>query len=229
MQAAAADVYEFLINPDSKPFKYVDEAGRISGIDADILDSVAHEGGFIYKLVQHDFDTILQDVADCKADAAISALSVTAERAEGVLFSSPYLSGNQHIYVRMMLGDETSLASELIQKVGVKGGTTAELHISGSEAEYGISIEKYPDYASLFDALNKGDIDAVVADEYLAKPFADEYDVMVIGDPISVEVYAVAVCPEKPELLEKVNAGLDAIRENGVLDYIILDNLSVSE
>lgn len=225
LQAVSADPYTILINPDSKPFKYVDDEGKIGGIDPDIMAAIAAAGGFEYELVSQDFEKLLADVSECKADAAISAISVTEDREQNVLFSASYLISNQHIYVKMELGDETSLASEKISKVGVKKATTAEDHAADLAAEAGFAVETYHDYAALFEALDKGEVDAVVADEYLAKPFADEYDVMVIGAPLSVERYAIAVCPERTDLYEAVTLGLEEIRENGTLDRIILENL----
>ena len=35
--SAAADSIKVAINPDSKPFKYYDENGAFSGIDADVM------------------------------------------------------------------------------------------------------------------------------------------------------------------------------------------------
>ncbi len=224
-QAVSADPYTILINPDSKPFKYIDDDGEIEGIDPDILAETAKAGGFEYELKSVGFDELLSDVAECKADAAISAISVTGERAQNVLFSSIYLAGNQHIYVKPELADETSLDSELIGKVGVKASTTAETNVSKLAEKSGFMVLTYADYASVFSALESGEVDAVVADEYLAKPFADDYDVMVIGNPISAERYAIAVCVKQKELFDRINKGLEAIRGDGTLDQIILENL----
>ena len=68
--------------------------------------------------------------------------------------------------------------------------------------------------------LNRGEkpneadeIDAAVADELLAKSFVDSYaDIMTIGQPLSAEVYAIAVCPSNTELLQTLNNGLNELR-----------------
>ena len=38
----SADTITIAINPDSKPFKYYNEEGEFSGIDADVINALSH-------------------------------------------------------------------------------------------------------------------------------------------------------------------------------------------
>ncbi len=226
VQIAAAEQITAAINPDSKPFKYINAQGEISGIDAEVIHAIGGLMDLEVKLLPMDFDEILSSVAECEVDLAISALTWTEERGKNVLFSAPYALGSQVIYVKNEKAEVTSLDSPEIKIVGVKGETTAEDNVKQLAEQNDFEIKTYGYYAELFAALEKGEIDAAVSDDFLAKQFLDEYsDLISVGVPISKGPYAIAVCPREPELLDKINAGLEELRNNGVLDHIILDNL----
>lgn len=224
--SAAADPIKVAINPDTKPFKYLDENGEFAGIDAEVINIVARSQDLEIELVPMEFSEIIDAVASCEVDAAISALTLTENRSKLVSFTDPYVMGAQSVYVLAKNDDWKDISDPSIKTIGAKTGTTSEDSVTVISDMNKVESKLYQDYESLFKALEDGEIDAAVADELLAKSFVDSYaDIMTIGQPLSAEVYAIAVCPSNTELLQTLNKGLNELRRNGTLDQIVLDNL----
>jgi glutamine transport system substrate-binding protein len=105
-------------------------------------------------------------------------------------------------------------------KVGVQLGTTGD--IAASEIE-GVEVVRYDEITQAFQALANGDIDAIVndgptsADIIKSNP---EYNVVLVGEPFTDELYGVAVRKDAPEVLEAINAGLATIKADGTYDEI---------
>lgn len=224
--SVAADPIKVAINPDTKPFKYLDENGEFAGIDAEVINIVARSQDLEIELVPMEFSKIIDAVASCEVDAAISALTLTENRSKLVSFTDPYVMGAQAVFVRSKNDGWKDISDPSIKIVGAKSGTTSEDSVTIISDMNKVESIFYTDYESLFKALENDEIDAAVADELLAKSFVDSYaDIMTIGQPLSAEVYAIAVCPSNTELLQTLNNGLNELRRNGTLDQIVLDNL----
>jgi polar amino acid transport system substrate-binding protein len=67
-----------------------------------------------------------------------------------------------------------------------------------------------------------GDVDAVVADNVMALGYVGKYPdkLKAVGEPLTGESIAIAVCKTKPELLDKINTGLRAVLEEGIIDQL---------
>ena len=85
------------------PFAYVKNS-RVIGYDVDIAARFCQEYGYRLKIVQLKFDGVLASVQSGKCDFASCGITVTEERAESVLFSSPnYHSG---VVLAVLKGNE---------------------------------------------------------------------------------------------------------------------------
>ena len=227
---AAADPIKVAINPDTKPFKYLDENGEFAGIDADVINSIAEAEGLEIEFVEIEFNEIMDAVASCEVDAAISALTKTENRSKMVSFSEPYIMGLQSAFIRLKNDGWKDISDPAVKILGAKSGTTSEENSRIAAERLNLELKHYPDYAELFEALENDEIDAAISDELLAKQFVDSYgDMMTIGQPLTSEPYAIAVCPDNTELLEAINNGMNELRKNGSLDEILLKNLNPAE
>ncbi len=71
-------------------------------------------------------------------------------------------------------------------------------------------------------ALNQDKVDAVVIDNEPAKVFVAENEgLTLIEDAYDEEEYAIAVAKDNTELLEKINASIENLKETGKLQEII--------
>jgi len=202
------------------PFEMVDEATKqIVGYDIDLLTAVAKEGGFEVEFINVGFDPLLAGIANCQYDAAISAITITEERAQSMAFSDPYFSAGQVVTVRF---DEAAIAGkdDLSGKtVGAQIGTTGALEV---EKLSGATLKTYDTVDLAFQDLMNGQIDAVIADNPLAIGYVgtNPDKLKTVGEVFTDENYGVAVCKTDTELLAKINAGLAAVKASGLADEL---------
>ena len=202
------------------PFEMVDEATKqIVGFDIDLMNGIAKAGGFEVEYINVSWDPLLAGVAQCQYDAAISAMTITEERAQSMGFSDPYFAAGQVVTVRF---DETGIASkdDLSGKtVGAQIGTTGAFEV---EKISGATLKTYDTVDLAFQDLMNGQIDAVIADNPLAIGYVGQNPdkLKTVGEVFTDEHYGVAVCKTNTELLAKINAGLAAVKASGLADEL---------
>lgn len=219
------------INAEFEPFVYKDGAGQVVGFDIDLITALAKAGNFEVTYIDMPFEQLLAQVASGELDAAMSAITVTAERAERVNFSDVYFQSGkapvsyfnpgQGLAVR---NDETTIAgadnltSQV--KVGVKADTTGAQYIA---TETDAEAVVYPEAVDAFAALRNGDVEAVVIDiPVIVRYITTNVDtgIRITGAPLTDEQYAVAVRPTRADLLARINAALAQIQKDGTYDQL---------
>ena len=94
------------------PYGYVDTDGLISGVSVDLWRRVAEQMEWSFKLIPvSDIDSILSGLEQGRFDAAIGAITITAERAARVDFSYPAHRSGVAIAVRKETGPLFALMS----------------------------------------------------------------------------------------------------------------------
>lgn len=203
------------------PFEYVNEqTKKIEGFDIDLFKAIAEKEDLNVEFVNVAWDPLLAGVAQGQYDAAISSISILPERKEKMLFSEPYFKVGQLVTVRK---DNTDINSkdDLAGKVaGAQIGTTGSFAIEDIE---GATLKTYDDIGLAFQDLINGQIDAVVADNPLAYGYAGKNPdkLKTVGDVFTSEDIGIAVSKTKPELLAKINSGLKAVMDEGLIEELI--------
>src|SRR4030042_1808448 len=106
------------------PFEYIDDAtGEIVGFDIDVMNALAERANLDIEFINVAWDPLLAGMAQGTYDCAISCITITAERAEKMLFSTPYFTAGQIVVVRK---DNMTFTSKdnLTGEVGAQLGTT---------------------------------------------------------------------------------------------------------
>jgi len=87
----------------------------------------------------------------------------------------------------------------------------------------GATLKTYDDIGLAMQDLMNGQIDAVIADN----PLAWEYEgknpdkLKTVGEVFTGEFYGIAVCKDNTELVEKINAGLKAVKDEGLIEQFV--------
>lgn len=202
------------------PFEYVDEQTKeIVGFDIDLMNAIAEKEGLDVEFVNVSWDPLLAGMAQCQYDAAISAMTITPERAEQFNFSEPYFAAGQIVTVAIDNAEITGKDSLVGKTVGAQLGTTGAIEVEKME---GVTLKNYDDIGLAFQDLMNGQIDAVVADNPLALGYVGQNPdkLKVVGEVFTDEYYGIAVCKENTELLEKINSGLAKVKEEGLIDQL---------
>ena len=198
------------------PFEYVDEGSKeIVGFDIDLIKAIAADQGIEIEIVPVEWDALLAGVSQCQYDAAISAVTITAERAKTMLFSDPYINAGQ--IVTIVAGNTSITGPDDLAglTVGAQIGTTGSMEVEN----YGGELKTYDTVDLAYLDLINGQIDAVVADYPTALSFVGQSDgqLVNVGEVFTDESYGIAVCNKNAALLEQINAGLNAVMSEGLI------------
>lgn len=202
------------------PFEYR-EGGEVRGFDADIINEIATRIGLETDWVDSPFDTIFTDLASGQFDVVISGATITPEREEQVNFSIPYFASLQALTVQEDSGIATFDDVGEGHVVSVQSGTTGELWAEENLVPQGAEIRAFPDYPPVYNALEAGQVDAVVYDESSAvAEVADRPGLELVDTVDTDEAYGIAVDPNNPDLLDAVNEALQGMIDDGTYDQI---------
>jgi polar amino acid transport system substrate-binding protein len=202
------------------PFEYR-EGGEVRGFDADIINEIAGRIGLETEWVDSPFDTIFTDLAAGQFDVVISGATITPEREEQVNFSIPYFASLQALTVQEDSGISSFEDVGDGMVVAVQSGTTGELWAEDNLQPQGAEIRAFPDYPPLYNALEAGQVDAVVFDESSAVPEVDSRPGIALVDTVDTdEAYGIAVDPNNADLLDAVNEALQGMIDDGGYDQI---------
>lgn len=150
------------------PYEFFKD-GKIIGYDPDIIDTFTPKLGVKAQLVDTAWNGIIPALYAKKFDIIVSAMTITKERAEKVLFSMPYADASNVILLR---ADESRIktADDLSGKiVGVQIGSAAAGIIKTFEAKLKAAgkpgyadVKQYEHYPEAYQDLINKRIDAVV-------------------------------------------------------------------
>jgi len=184
------------------------------------MTAIAEKEGLDIEFVNVAWDPLLAGIAQCQYDAAISAMTITEERKKQFLFSDPYFAAGQIVTVRKDNTDITGKDDLGGKVVGAQIGTTGSFEVEKIE---GATLKTYDDIGLAYQDLINGQIDAIVADNPLALGYVGENPdkLKAVGEVFTEENYGIAVCKTKEDLLAKINAGLKAVKEEGLIEKLV--------
>ena len=204
-----------------EPFESVVD-GEPVGFDIDLVREVAEELDLSLEIKDTDFDAIQSGDAlnSDQCDLAISAMTITGERARVLDFSSPYFDASQALVVAKGSGID-SLDDLAGQWIGVQGGTTGELYVTDN-APASADVMPLKDAAAMEEALSTRAVDAAVYDNtVVGDVVANNPDLEVSAEFDTGEQYGMAVKKNgNVDLLRSVNKVLATLEENGRYDEI---------
>ena len=206
-------------NATFPPYEFVDDAGKIVGIDAEIAAAVAEKLGMELEIKDMEFDSLLTAVQSKTIDIALAGMTVTDERKLAVNFSDTYAKGVQVIIVPEDSAIKT-VDDLKDKKIGVQTGTTGDIYCTDEFGQE--NVKQYQNGALAVAALKNTQVDCVVIDNEPAKNFVKANEGLKILDTeYANEDYAAAIAKENTELLEKFNTALAELKADGTVDKII--------
>ena len=195
-------------NATFPPYEMTTDAGTIEGIDVDTAQAIAEKLGLELQIDDMDFDAALLSVQQGKADIAMAGITVTDERMAVMSFSDSYATGIQSVIVPEG------------KKIGTQRGTTGYLYCSDDFGED--AVVAYDNGLTAVQALNNGQVDAVVIDNEPAKAYVESNPGLKILDTsYAEEDYAIGMNKSNTALLEAVNAALEELKADGTLQAIV--------
>ena len=200
------------------PYEMTTDAGEFEGIDIETAQAIADKLGLELQIDDMDFDAALLSVQQGKADIVMAGVTVTDERKAVMDFSDSYATGIQSIIVPE--GSDITSPDDLAgKKIGTQRGTTGYIYCSDDFGED--SVVAYDSGLTAVQALNNGQVDAVVIDNAPATEYvAANPGLKVLDTSYAEEDYAIGMA-KGSSLEAAVNAALEELKADGALQAIV--------
>jgi arginine/lysine/histidine/glutamine transport system substrate-binding/permease protein len=212
---APASPWEVGTEPAFPPFEMKDEAtGDLTGFDIELMTAMGEAAGREVKFITLPFDGLIPALQSKTISAAISGMTITAERAQTIDFSRPYFKAGLAIAVQEGNDSIKSLDDLKGKRIAVAIGTTGADQAAQVE---GATVSTFDNSPLALQELLNGRVDAVVNDlpvTLYAIREANLTGLKIVGELVTEEYYGVAL-PKNSENLEAMNTALETLLENG--------------
>ncbi len=203
--------------PDYPPMESIDETGNLVGYDIDLVREIAAEIDVTPEFRQIAWGDLFDAVKSGEVDMIISAITITPERSETMLFSVPYFDAGQVITVKKENTDINGPEDLMGKRVGVQSGTTCE----EAALQYVDEVVGYESYDPIIADLKEGNVDALVTDLIGSTGHVkNNPELKIVGEPFTQEYYGIATKLGNDALMERVNEILREMKRNGKLDEL---------
>ena len=198
-------------NATFPPYEMTTDAGEFEGIDIETAQAIADKLGLELQIDDMDFDAALLSVQQGKADIVMAGVTVTDERKAVMDFSDSYATG-----IQSDIASPDDLAGK---KIGTQRGTTGYIYCTDDFGED--AVVAYDSGLTAVQALNNGQVDAVVIDNAPAKEYvAANPGLKVLETSYAEEDYAIGMA-KGSSLEAAVNAALEELKADGTLQAIV--------
>lgn len=216
-QASYTGTLSVATNAEFPPYEYCDEQ-EIIGIDMEIARMVAEELGMELEICNMSFDSIFDAVQSGKTRIAMGRVVKPEEDSETLIFSDGYMDVK---YAIVTAEEDPEFEKEKLE--GKKIGAADALHGAALAEELSqnpaVIYEKESDAV---EALEKGELDALILDEKAARYFCSKQEHLYICDRVSDDQnFVIAASAEDEDLMTDINDALATMKETGELDKMV--------
>jgi polar amino acid transport system substrate-binding protein len=215
-------------NASLPPFEWIDTNSRqLLGFDIDVMNAVAVRANLQVSYGRVDQVPLLAGIADCRYDGGISAIEITDALKQQVAFSTPYYTTGQVVVVKkgnLVITGRDSLKGMTVGAAQESPGAAEVQKIAGARLQF------YPTADMALQELINGLIDAVITDLPQALIYANvpANNLKTVGGLFDTADLGIALCKQRPELVQRINTALAALQADGTLDQIRQRWLAVS-
>lgn len=209
------------VKSDFEPFGFIDSKNELVGFDVDIAKFIAKELNVKIELTPVTSANRMEMLLGNNIDIIVASMIHKKVRDKDIDFSISYYFDGQGILAKNSL-----VASSYNDFQGKKIGTLVG-SASGKVFEAISPLAKISYYDTidlLFAAFDKGEIDAITSDSTFlyekAKKSNGKYK--MIGNPFTIEPYAVGIRENESNLRDEVNFAIQKMVKTGYYDEIYM-------
>ena len=219
-------VYKVGTEPTFPPFDTTDDDQNIVGLDMDLIKAIGEDQGFDVQFENLSFDGLIPALKAGNIDIVAAGMNKDdKERQKQVDFSDAYYESQLYVVVPQDNKDIKSIDDLTADmKVAAQTGTT------GAEKVKELKKDGKIKEAVILDGLDtcmmkliNGDVSAVINDKPVTEAYMKKQPdkIKMVGEALNAENYGFAVQKGNKELLDKINAGLKNIKDDGTYDKLI--------
>lgn len=215
---AASDTVRIVTDATFPPMEFVKD-GKRTGFDIELTEALVKEMGKKVEWTDIDFKGLVPAVLSGRADAAVSAIYITEERAKVIDFTDSYYAGGLVVLTKKD-GPIKALSDMDGRKVSVQVGTKSVKYLQDNYSNVErIEVERNEE---MFNLVNIGRSEAAVTGKPAAKLYAQSHpDLTVLDEQITTEEYGIVVSKKQPELTKEFNSALERLKANGSYQAIV--------
>ena len=204
-----------------RPFAYETPSKEIVGYDVDIIKAVAQKAGIKIKIVNTPWTGIFAALNNGDVDLVISGVTINDKRKQSYDFTAPYFEARQLIAVHQA-SNVKSLKDLAGKKVGVVTGSTGDDIASREFGKTNTDIRRFESTPVVISELVGSGVDAAIGDNgVIAYRASLDPSLKTVEDPnFPKEHFGIVVRKGDKALLDRINAGLAAIRADGTYNTI---------
>ncbi|PSF14121.1 nickel transporter [Marinobacter fuscus] len=206
-----------------EPFEYKDDNGELTGFEVELADAMCEEMQANCEFVIQAWDGMIPGLLARKFDLIMSSMSITAERAERVLFSEPYYNTPGGWFGPNDFNtDVTDMDAMKGKTIGVQRGTTMDTFVTENMGGI-VTIKRYTTADDMVLDLEGQRLDAVFVDYPVGEQTVLTKDgFKEVGEPVKLgEGVGVAMRKRDKDLANEVNAALRTLKNDGTYDTIM--------
>ena len=198
------------------PFEMTDERGSPTGVSVDLARAMGQYLGQEVEIQNLPFDGLIPALKTGKAHLIISSMTATAERAQSIDFSEPYVKTG----LCLLLGKNSTIqsiqdADQPGKVLAVKQGTTGHTH--AVEKIKNAKVLVLDQESACVLEVVQGKADAFIYDQMstFKNWQRNPQTTRALLKPFQEESWAIGIRKGNTELREKVNAFLKEFRSKG--------------
>jgi ABC-type amino acid transport substrate-binding protein len=208
------------------PFESVAADGTLVGLDVDLARELGRRLGIEVQFVANlSYDGLYDALAADRVDVVISALVVNPARMGDFAYSAPYFDAGQVLVARSPASGGAGMADLSGRTLAVEFGTQGDLEArKWGRRLPDLTVVPYQTAAEALAAVASAEADAALVDHVSAlAAIRTEGELIVVGEPVVEEPYAVAVRKKGQHLLRAINEALAGMEADGTLEALIVE------
>ena len=219
--------YKVLTNATFPPFDTIDEAtGDIIGFDMDLIAAIGEDQGFKCEFVDMAFEALIPAIETGNGDIIAAGMWCgDPERQEHVDFSDVYYTDGSALLVRndndaIETFDDLTPEMKVASQIATNYADDLEAMVADGKLGEAVILDGFD--TCVLQVAN-GDVDAMMAGATIVAAYQKRNPdkLKVVANVETYEDLGFAVSKQNGELLEKINAGLKNVQENGVYDELL--------
>ncbi|WP_205925766.1 transporter substrate-binding domain-containing protein [Rhizobium sp. P38BS-XIX] len=189
--------------------------GAVTGFDIDMINAIAKAESMTVTVKTLPFNGLIPSLQAGSIDTAVAGITIKKSRLENANFSNAYYKSGLSVLVKK--DSEIKSFDDLKgHVVATKKATSSVDYLTGHgfSADY---IKQFQNIDAAYQALMTGGADAVIFDNPVNIDFKAKHadSVQTVGPLLTGEYYGIAISKTKPDLVNKINDGLEKIKKSG--------------
>lgn len=217
------------------PFESIAADGALVGFDVELARELGRrldpalsnvEGVEVKFIANLPYDGLYDALTANRVDVVISALFVRPDKMADFAYSTPYFDAGPVLVVGSAQGEIRGLSDLAQHRLATALGTRGDREARKlARRMVGLTVEPYSTAAEALAAVADGEADAALVDHVSALAATESFDLVIVGEPVVEEPYAVCMRADSRQLLRAVNEALAEMAADGTLEALVSECL----